>query len=486
MKKITLPFCAFLLLVGCDVLEKEPLPTISPETFFANADDAESSLTAAYDALQATGYYGQDMNVVGEMPSDNCTSTNGDVAAMEQFIWTPQTSQVNNIFRDVYRGINRANAVLAYVPAIDMPEERKNQILGEAHFLRALHYFNLVKLYGAVPLRLEPTGSGDGNSVSMERASAEQVYAQVVADLTQAEAMTAADFGSQVANRTRVIKTTVNALQARVYLTLRQWNDAATAANKVISSGLYQLAATPGELYPPDNNIESIFEVQFSGNEDGGFILPDLLLPSPPATYSFPKFNIPTNELIEQYADTVNDARWRFTQETNAGRSHVSYVSSASSNANDNGYFVYKWNGSPNGFNSADNYYVLRLADVMLMYAEASNEAAGPSQAALDQLNAVRERADLPALTLTDLPSQEAFRDEVDRQRRLELAFEGERWFDLIRYARHETADGVDHAVTALDLIEAQTGTANADYLLFPIPQTEVNNNALLEQNPGY
>lgn len=487
MKRLIIFCIPFLFLAGCNVLDKQPLPSITPENFFKTSDDAEAALTAAYDALQQTGVYGQDLNVVGEMPSDNTTSSNGDVNAMERLIWTPLTSQMNNTFQHAYIGINRANAVLRYVSAIQMDTTRRNQILGEAHFLRALHYFNLVRMYGGVPLRLDPTESGDPGVVSLARSTADQVYAQVITDLQQAEAMTAKDFGGQAANRIRIIKTAANALQARVYLTQRQWNEAAIAANKVITSGLYQLSPTFNALFPPENNAESIVEVQFAGNADGGFILPDLLLPSPPATYSFPKFNIPTAELL-QYADTLNDLRWKFTGEvTSAGRNHASFVMGTSANPNDNGPFVYKWRSNPNAFNSPDNYYVLRLADVMLMYAEASNEQNGPNQGALAQLNAIRTRAGLPALALANLATKQAFRDEVDRQRRLELAFEGERWFDLLRYARHTQADAsATHRVTALDIIQQVRGSRDVNYLLFPIPQSEINNNPLIQQNPGY
>ncbi|MGA0557949.1 RagB/SusD family nutrient uptake outer membrane protein [Larkinella sp. VNQ87] len=483
MKNSLIVLLAFGFVAGCQVLDKTPLPSITPENFFQNADDAESALTAAYDALQQTGSYGQDLNVVGEMPSDNVTSTNGDVNAMERILWTPQTSQVNNVFQAAYIGINRANVVLNYVPNIQMDTVRRNQILGEASFLRALHYFNLVRLYGAIPLRLQPTESGENSVVNLAQSPVDQVYAQIVSDLQQAEQWTAAGASSPV----RVTKTAVNALQTRVFLTQRQWAQALTAAGNVIDSDGYQLVPNFNALFPPENKPESIFEVQFAGNADGGFILPDLMLPSPPATYSFPKFNIPTNELI-QSADTNRDLRWKFTGEvTSAGRNHASFVVSTSTNANDNGFFVYKWRSNPNAFNSPDNYYVLRLADVMLMYAEASNELNGPTQAALAPLNAVRTRAGLPVLTLANVATQQAFRVEVDRQRRLELAFEGERWFDLLRYARHEQASpNVDHPVTALDLIQQQRGSRDVNYLLFPFPQTEINNNALLQQNPGY
>ena len=487
MKRFAIIFSLFAGLIGCTALDKNPLPSITPENFFQNADDAESGLTAAYDALQQGGTYGQDLNVVGEMPSDNCTSTNGDVNALDRIIWTPLTSQVNNVFQASYIGINRANAVLYYVPNIAMDTVRQSQILGEAYFLRALHYFNLVRLYGGVPLRLQPTESGEGSVVTLARSSVELVYAQIVDDLQQAQQRTISDYGSQAANRTRVIKTAVSALQTKVYLTQQRWAEAIAAATSVINSQLYGLTPTFNELFPPENKTESIFEVQFAGTADGGFILPDLLLPSPPATYSFPKFNIPTTELLT-YADTLNDGRWKFTGEiTQAGRNHASFVTARSGNANDSGPFVYKFRSNPNAFNSPDNYYVVRLADVILMYAEAVNEQSGPNQDALNRLNTIRTRAGLRTLALSDVANQPAFRAEIDRQRRLELAFEGERWFDLLRYARQTLAvPTLTHAVTALDVIQQMRGTRDSNYLLFPFPQSEINNNSLLQQNPGY
>ena len=498
MKKniLFLPLLGLLALGSCNILDKEPLPSIAPSNFFNNADDAEAAITSAYDGLQRTGLYGQDLNVVGEMPSDDCTSINGDVNALEIINWFPFTSQVNNVWNDSYAGINRANAVLKYVPTIDMPTDRRYQITGEAYFLRALHYFNLVRLYGGVPLRVTPTESGDPASVQLARATPEQIYTQIADDLTKAESLTAATFGDKVVDRARATKTAVQALQARVYLTTRQWPLAQAAAAKVLSAGGYALAGNFGSLYPADNNLESIFEVQFAANADGGFILPDLLLPNPPATYSFSKFNIPTlfrsaadakPTDLTAVVDTARDGRWKRIGKVTGGVSYNSVVFGGKGTGNDQGYFVYKWRSNPNGFNSPDNYYVLRLADVYLMFAEASNEQTGPNADALARLNTVRTRAQLPALTLTDLPTKEAFRAEVDKQRRLELAFEGERWFDLLRYTSQVQADPTaTHAVTALDMIEQQRQTRDAKYLLFPIPQGELNNNVLAQQNPGF
>ncbi|MCB2409759.1 RagB/SusD family nutrient uptake outer membrane protein [Hymenobacter lucidus] len=481
MKKLFIPVFALMLLSSCDVLEKDPLPAISPANFFKTKDDAEAGITAAYDALQGTGLWSQDLIVVGEMPSDNCTSTNGDVTTLDRIAWTPTTSQVTNIFRDSYIGINRANAVIKYVPTIsNMLAQRRDEILGEAYFLRGLHYFNLVKLYGGVPLRLEPTESGAPSVVALPRASVDAVYGQIISDLTLAAEKAPA------AKSNRASQAAANAILARVYLTQRQWASAATAANKVLANKSYSLNSSFKSLFPADNKGESIFEIQNSGALDGNNILPDLLLPNPPATYSFPKFNIPTDELIQLGLSNSADKRWALIGPMPGGQDHASYIDGGPGTGNDNGPFVYKWPGNPNAFNSPDNTYVVRLAEMYLTYAEAANEQGSPAADVLAKLNEVRKRAglaDFPAAGAT----KEVLRAEIDKQRRLELAFEGERWYDLLRYARHELADAsAKHAKTALDLIAEKRGTRDVNYLLFPIPQNEINNNAQLQQNLGY
>lgn len=487
MKKVLIPVLALTFLASCNVLDKEPLTTIAPSNFFKSAEDAEAAITAVYDGLQRKGNYAEVQNLIGNMPSDDCSSLNGDVRNLDVINWNSTTGQVYDAYRDPYAAINRANGVLKYVPAISMNSARRDQILGEARFVRALSYFNLVRLYGGVPLRLEPTETGDPAVLNLPRATADQVYAQVVADLTAAATLLPDQ------NPTRAAKGAANALLARVQLTQRNWTAAKDAANQVLTGrGNYALSQSFNNLFPADNTTsrESIFEVQFSGSTDGGtsFTLPDLLLPQPPATYSFQKFNIPTTELL-QVADTVNDLRWSYQGNVNAGRNHASYVDGGRGTSNDDGPFVYKWRSNPNGFNSPDNYYILRLAEVYLTYAEAANELSGPSQDVLDKLNMIRQRAGLAALTTgsAQAASKQALRTEIDKQRRLELAFEGERWFDLIRYARHEQADpAADHVVTALDIIQQKRGTRDANFLLFPLPLAELNTNTQLQQNPGY
>ncbi|MGI4865197.1 MAG: RagB/SusD family nutrient uptake outer membrane protein [Janthinobacterium lividum] len=492
MKKLFIPLVGLTLLAGCNFLQKEPLTSITPNNFFTSADDAESSLTAVYDALQGGGAYGQDLLTMGEMPSDNCTSVSNDVNALETIAWTPNTSQVGNVFRQAYLCINRANIVLKYVPTIAMDTARRSQIQGEARFVRALSYFNLVRAYGDVPLHLTPSESASPAELNLPRTPAAAVYDQIVADLSRAAIQ------MNTSNPNRAVKNSANGLLARVQLTQRNWAAAQAAANKVVGTSI-ALNNTFRSLFPAENKgAESLFEVQFAGTPDGSNLLPDEILPFPLTTYSFSKFNLPTAELIS-YVDTVNDQRWAYVGNiTNnnkfVGRNHVSYIDSRKNQAinnatNDRGNFPYKWTSIGNNFNSVDNTYVLRYAEVLLAYAEATNELSGPTGDGLAKLNLVRQRAGLPALTLgsPQAATKQTLRNEIDRQRRLELAFEGERWFDLLRYARHNQAEAGAHTVSALDLIgQFRNGNRDVNYLLFPIPQAEINTNPQLKQNPGY
>jgi hypothetical protein len=152
---------------------------------------------------------------------------------------------------------------------------------------------------------------------------------------------------------------------------------------------------------------------------------------------------------------------------------------------------VFKWTSIGGNFNSTDNNYVLRMAEVFLNYAEAANELTGPTADVLDKLNRVRQRAGLTALTLASSQAQtkQSMRFEIERQRRLELAFEGERWWDLVRYARHTLADPTAvHTITALDIISRRRagGARDVNFLLLPLPQAEINTNPQVQQNPGY
>lgn len=477
----------FTGLAGCKkVLEKPPLTSITSVNYFKNGDDAESAIIGCYDALQDPLYYGASIFIMGELPSDNAYTLNPDILDVDQVRWTATSVFTVGLYQSMFIAVNRTNSVIKYVPNItaNISETRKNQILGEAHFLRALHYFNLLRCFGGIPLHLEPTESEKQSA--MARSTPEQVYAQIENDLSFAEGVLPNSFGNQALDRTRVTKGAVNALQAKVFLYERKWDQSVTAAKKVIANSNYGTLTTPwNNLFPFKNKQESILEVQFEGSADGGSTLPDENLPTPPATYSYPKFDVPTAELMS-YVDTLNDNRWKRVGPVLGGISFGSAILASSANANDNGWFIYKWH-SGNFFSSLDNSPVLILDDVYLIEAEASNEQNGPNQDALDKLNAIRTRAGLPLATLTGLNSKSAFRDEVDKQRRLELAFVGERWYDLVRYAKQTIADpSAVHKIDALTIIKQFRGKADPNYFVFAIPLGELNTNPLIKQNPGF
>ncbi|MBL4676426.1 MAG: RagB/SusD family nutrient uptake outer membrane protein [Mucilaginibacter sp.] len=468
------------------ILDKPPLTAITASNYFKDGDDAESAITGCYDALQDDGYYGSVFNLIGEMPSDDVNSENADVFALEKIQWTATTSQPARFFLNAYKGINRVNSVLKYVPDITkgITDGRKNQILGEAHFLRALHYYNLVRCFGGVTLRTEPSETESQSAKA--RATEAEVYAQIESDLTAAESLLPESFGGQIIDRARATKGAANALQAKVFLYERKWTESITAAAKVLANGNYGTGLTTPyhDLLPFKNNKESILEVQFAGADDGGFTLPDLVLPSPPASYSFPKYNIPETDLINA-ADMANDERWKKHGDVEGGTDYTSVIL-GSGEGNDSGWFIYKWKNT-NFFASKDNYPLLTLDDIYLVYAEASNELNGPNADALGKLNAIRTRAGIGTTSLGALSSKQLFRNEVDLQRRLEMAFQGDRWFDLVRYSRQTQADAsATHSVDALAIIKIHRGSANANYLLFPIPLDELNTNPLTKQNPGF
>ena len=476
------------------ILDQEPLTALTPKDALGSASNAEAALSSAYSALLPGTYYGEYMHTITELPGDNTTTENGLRTEWDNFTWNPTTPFVQ-AYNQIYNAIAKANFIIALVPDVDMNEERKKQIIGEAHFLRALHYFNLVRLYGGVPLYTEPILSGDQQTVEEKglrpRSSSEEVYQLILDDLGKAADMVGDAQADASLNRIRAIKPSVYALQAKVYLTLRDWEKVKTSAQKVFDNGgLYTLAADFNSLWPAKSKEESIFEIHYNPPSQGGGIIPDLALPFPLATYSFDKYPRPTNDFIDNVADKINDKRFKFVAPIMVGGEKVadnytSFCIGYGAGVVDQGYFIYKWRNTGSlPFNNPDNYEILRLADVKLMYAEAENELNGPANAFLN-LNDIRVRAGLSSLDISDLPSKEAFRDEIDLQRRLELAFEGERWFDLLRYAKDEKA-GIAHQITALDVIKQKKGSEDETYLLLPIPQSEINSNPNVTQNQGY
>jgi hypothetical protein len=482
-----------LALTGCtkDFLNKAPLDSVNTANFYKTAADATAAINTAYQPLQRPKLFNFRMwtsDIMAgnsEVGGANDGSDGIETIQEANFVTKTDNAGVLDLYRGPAPGILQCNIVLQKVPAITMDGALKARILGEAKFLRGLYYFILVRYFGDVPLILAPQAPGSPDLYPKRTAKA-QVYTQIIQDLTDAmnelplaSTYTGADIG-------RASKGAATGMLAKVYLTLGQYQKAADLCQQVSTMG-YDLNADYADNFSPvkKNTVESLFEVQYSGATTFGFF-DDLNQASWASTFTGPRnqtgfvagaygWDLPTQEFVNAYEP--GDKR---KDET------VLYPGCPSFYGNDynasysiTGFSLRKFlvptSISPAYNTNPEDFPVLRYADVLLMQAEALNES-GQTSAAEAPLNKVRARAGLP--NITPGLSKDDFRTAVLHERRIELAFEGHRWFDLIR---------INNGQYGLDFLHSIGKTnAAAKNLLLPIPQQEIDANPNLTQNPGY
>lgn len=462
-------------LTACEVLEQTPEANFTPANFYRNADDAKAAVSTVYDPLNNNNLYGQIMWIIQDQATDDAEWGGGRSTAnqpkndLDKYTFTPATATFQALWGTVYQAINRANTVIARVPGIPMDETLKARYVAEAKFMRGFYYFTLVRLFGGVPLQVAETTSL--NNLTASRASVEDVYKQVVQDFTDAETVLPTTYTG--IDRGRATKGAAKAFLAKVYLTRAEWAKASAKAKEVMDLGGYDLWATFNEafLLVNKNGKEAVFEMQALGGGVGeGSLMQGFMRPNFDRVNGIPGFGDDpvTENLYRAYlpADRRRDVTIRLYSATTtpAAPASVSFPG-----------YVYKYldpAATANGEGS-NNYPIIRYADVLLMYAEALNEQAAGNADAYAVVNRLRRRAGL-----TDLAglTQSQFRDAILLERRLELAFEGHRWYDLARTKRLVSA------------VKAQNPAINVQerHYLFPIPQTERDVNPALEQNPGY
>lgn len=477
--------CAFSIIAGSsckkDFLDLAPVSQQNSNNFYKTGEDMKNALSAVYSALQYGGQYYSSMHIIGDLRSDNTEITNPNAGADMQAVDVFTNNAVNSISSSTwnahYLGIQSANIVIEKIEAVNMDANLKARYKAEAKFLRALMYFNLVRVFGDVPLVIAIINNPQ-EGYTYGRETTEKVYSQIIEDLMEAEQnlpyeFTGADIG-------RATKGASMALLGKVYLTQKNWPLAAQKLKELIDASgqtKYQLLSSYANLFGAanENNRESIFEVQFrKGSTGEGSPYTNQFAPigSGAAVVSVGNplgQNIPTADMSNAYE--TGDAR----KEASMRESYVL----GSNTVNHN--YVIKYAGVPAAnLDSDNNWIVLRYADVLLMYAEALNEqgyvADGP---AFNYLNQVRTRAGLASKTSNNsdaalqVPDQAAFRLAIEQERRVELAFEGHRWFDLVR---------TDRALAVL----ASSGM-QSHHVLFPIPQSQIDiNPTLITQNQGY
>lgn len=477
-----------LLVSSCDsYLDKEPISDATSTNAYRTASDAEAALVGAYDSFQAE-YYIWDNVIFSDIISDNyyAGGDNPEVFAVDNLDIQPVNSRLFNNWSQLYNAIAKANVVLAKVPEIADPKidvgNRREQILGEAAFLRAYHYFQLVTLWGGVPLVLDPVASTDPAETQKPRNTEQEVYGQIIIDLEYALERLPDAYGADASiNKARATKGAVNALLAKVYAQKsdRDYSKVLEYAQAVVESPAgYSLLPDYRNLFDGNNynNAESIMEVQFVGGTEANFG-PQLLLPPSVSGDTWRKFVTPSKDLIEAFDEEGDEIRKQATVIFEAAPWADEFWSLQ---VNGQVPFAYKWKEA-NGWASTNRQYLFRLGEILLLKAEALNEL-GRTAEALVELNKIRTRVNLPEVSSEDT---EEVRLLVEKERRLELAQEAQRWNDLKRYSR---AVEVMNNLVEIDLRTSQPKVFNMTEtkLLLPIPQQEINRNPLLAQNPGY
>lgn len=437
---------AAALLAACNSpLDVDPTASIDSETALSTPRGIELGLNGAYNSLQSGNLYGQEEMVFPDLYADNLDFTGTFQTHREFGLRNLNTTNgaVLLHWAQLYDGVNNANNLLEAIEAVTaLTAEQHDQFRGEALFIRALNYSILVKWFGDVPLVLTPS-RGVGDESLVPRDPAAEVNAQIVADLTEAATLLGPD-----RNHGRATRGAVQALLARVYLETGNNTGARDMATAVINNTEYALNANFRSNWTTKNSPESIFELQYSindGNSQSFWFYPQAL--GGRWGYS------PSANLFNAFeaGDARRDAS---IQVAGAGACPI-----APCRYGDKYFRV----GT-----SDDNVVVLRLAEMYLIRAEANARLGAPDQTVRDDLDVLRNRAGLLDLPVT-VAGQAALLAAVLQERRVELAFEGHRFFDLRRHGIATTVLGIP-----------------AERLLMPIPQGELDVNDKLTQNPGY
>jgi len=440
---------ACVSLAACSsVLDVEPTSSIAAETAITDIFGARTALVGAYQALQSGNYYGESFVNFTEVVSDNAlkSGTLTNFADADANALRADNTEVASMWNAVYDAINRANELIDKVPTLTgVDETERNEILGEAYFLRALNYHNLVRLWGGVPLRLKPAATV-AEAASITRATAAEVYTQIVSDLNQAEQLITDDSQTRQASLGAVY-----ALEARVRLYQQDWAGAEAAAAKVEAMG-YSLAPDFTDLFDASGSDtpEDIFRITFTPvqyNLVGYYYLTRGLGGRYEAA--------PTSSIIAAFdpASGGNGANYNPSD----ARALASVARSGTRN------YTPKFDTSIGD----EDVHVIRLAEVILIRAEALAHLNRLPEA-VDEYNQVRVRAGLTPDPTTGRTQADVLA-AIARERRLELAFEGDRWPDLVR---------TGEAISVMGLTPQQT--------LFPIPQREIDTAPGITQNPGY
>jgi len=441
MKKYLYILILIPALCACNVLDVEPQSNIRAEVAFKDKAGIEKGILGAYASFQDLSYYGRSYLIFSDLAADNLDhpsdATALEYAQIDNNVILPENASVEGIWSSAYAGINAANGVMDKVPTMaDMSDAEKTQAMGELYFIRGLNHFNLMNYFGAIPIKTVVTSGS--TAFDVKRDAVADVYAQIIADLTLAEKNLAV---SDV--KIRASRYAATALLARVYLYQGDYAQAKAKAAEVIHSEAYDILPEFTAVFA-DQTAESIFEIDFTPLRRNRI-----------AEYNMPKSMngrrevAPSADLLAFFeADDVRDTTIALSPKDKLPYSN-------------------KYDDLAIG---EDNVIVLRLPEMYLIRAEAEAKLTGDLDAIRADINEVRTRAKLGPVAGND---HATLLRAIERERRAEFAFEGHRWFDLVRTKR------------AVDVLAKVN---NVNQTLFPIPLSEIitNRNPNMTQNPGY
>ncbi len=486
MKQLSIYTIALLLLTGCSgFLEKKPLGELTTDNFFETEEQAVWAVNAIYNHLRSWevhvfSYIGL-TDIISDDSDKGSTPTDANfLLEIDNFTFDAGNVSFSTVWSGYYQGVYRANLVIQKVPPMEeIDPDLSARLLGEAQFLRAYFYFNLVRWFGDIPLITRPLNPDEYKQAN---APAAQVYDLIISDLEAAATSLPVRSRQLSADQGRATRGAAQALLAKVHLTLGQFEEARNLLEEVIQSGEYGLLDNYATIFMPEgeNSEEIVFEVMTVALETGGgssqFNEVQGVRGTPNLGWGF---NRPSDDLVSSYenGDPRREATILYVGEVLPDGSDVVQDNPNILNERYNQKAWVPDHPGGNG-NGPGNIRLMRYADVLLMAAEAWNET-GDQTKALQYLNQVRARARrnnpfiLPDITE---PDPALLRGLIWKERRVELAMEQQRWFDLLRQGR---------AATVMQALGKNFQPGKHE--LFPIPQNEVDlSGGLLNQNPGY
>jgi len=428
-------------------LEIDPRISTSDQVTINDENSAHTAVRGIYNQLQSDGYYGYTFQTIGFFSGDNIEYTGSQIVnqSLTNHSVRADLPALATAWSAIYNTINRANNVIAKVPALSVTptftDAVRNQLVGEAYFLRALSYFDLGRTWGGVQLVLVPTSSSN-NLENLKRSSLADTYQQVLADLIKAEELL-----PNTTNRIRATRKTVWALRARYHLYREEWKEAITYASKLIDDKSNYNLLTPYSSFFADNasgTNESILELYYTTN-----VVNTQAYQWQPSTKGGVGWIRPSMGIV----NLLNNKSIAGTRQT--------LISKVVLNGVDNwfGNLYYRTNGT-------DPAFLIRIAELYLIRAEAYAQDNDIAKSLAD-LNVIRKRADIQELNIAD---KATLLLAIEQENRIEFAFENHRWHDLVRTRRAKTVLGIDEDFR----------------LLLPIPYAQILIDKNLEQNPQY